>query len=534
MKEDVMEIALKRGFLIPSNEIYGHISGFYDYGTVGAPMKRKIEEAWRSFFLRKDGAFEVETATLLPEIVLKASGHVGHFGDPLVECTECKKKFRADTLVADHLEGEMKTLAARSAAGPLAQEREMEAEGEHAKRLKEHLSRLPGMKPEEMSAKIKELGIKCPECQGRLAEVGWFNLMFKTNIGPIEGNPGYTRPETAQGIFLDFPRIFRAHGTRLPLAVAQIGKSFRNEISPRQGLIRLREFTQMEIEYFFNPTNDKHPKFAEVANQKIKILTRESQEAGKDEETEMTAQEAVERKIIPNQILAYYLARETQFYVMMGVPYSDFRFRHMMADETPHYSGGNFDLEVKTSSGWIETIGTAYRTDFDLRSHSEMSKKDLSVFIEEEKRKTIPHVVEPSFGVDRLFWVILEKCYREKGGAEGRDWSWFDFPPLIAPFDCAVLPLMKKDGLKEKAEEVAAMLRNEGFNCYYDESGSVGRRYARQDEVGTPYCITIDYDTLKDATATIRFRNDGKQTRVGISELPSALRNLAKEGKVTA
>jgi glycyl-tRNA synthetase len=390
------------------------------------------------------------------------------------------------------------------------------------------------MKPEEMSAKIKELGIKCPDCEGELADVGWFNLMFKTNIGPIEGNPGYPRPETAQGIFLDFPRLFRAHGTRLPLAAAQIGKSFRNEISPRQGLIRLREFTQMEIEYFFNPSNDKHPKFAEVASQRMKILTRDSQAAGKDEETEMTAQEAVERKIIPNQILAYYLARETQFYQMMGIPYSDFRFRHMMADETPHYSGGNFDLEVKTSFGWIETIGTAYRTDYDLSSHSRMSKQDLSVFVEEEKKRVMPHVVEPSFGVDRLFWCILEKCYREKGGAEGRDWSWFDFPPIIAPFNCAVFPLMKKDGLKEKAEEVAALLRNDGFNCYYDESGSVGKRYARQDEIGTPYCITIDYDSLKDGTVTIRFRNDGKQIRQPISDLPSTLRKYKKEGKVTA
>ena len=518
MKEEIMETILKRGFIIPSNEIYGHISGFYDYGSIGAPMKHKIEEAWRNFFVRRDGIYEVETVLILPEIVLRASGHVGHFGDPLIECMKCKRKFRADTLIADEIEKKAKESGA----------------GEHVKRLKEHLSRLPGMKPDEMNAKLRELNLKCPECGGEFSEVGWFNLMFKTNIGPIEGNTGYTRPETAQGIFLAFPRVFRAHGSRLPIGIAQIGKSFRNEISPRQGLIRLREFTQMEIEYFFNPSKPFHPKFREVENQRLRVLTREAQEAGREEAQEYTARELVEKGIVPNEIMAYYLAKEVQFYEMMGIPYSDFRFRHMLPDETPHYSGGNFDLEVSTSYGWIETIGTAYRKDYDLGSHARTSGQDLSVFIEEEKKKIIPHVVEPSFGVDRLFWVILEKCYRAGGGAEGRTWSWFDFPPAIAPFECAVLPLMKKDGLAEKAEDVARMLREEGFNVAFDASGSIGKRYARQDEIGTPYCITVDYESLRDETVTVRFRNDGKQTRVKIGTLAGAIREYIKAGKRTA
>ena len=517
MKEEVMEIALKRGFLIPSNEAYGQVAGFYDYGSVGAPMKRKIENAWRMFFLWRDGAFEVETVTILPEAVLKASGHVGHFGDPLVECSKCKRKFRADTLVADEIGRKMK-----------------EGAGEHVKRLKEHLTRLPGMKPEEMTVKLKELGVKCPECDGAFAEVGWFNLMFRTNIGPIEGNTGYTRPETAQGIFLAFPRVFRAHGSRLPMGIAQIGKSFRNEISPRQGLLRLREFTQMELEYFFNPSKAAHPNFKDVEQQKVRVLTRESQLAGKEEAIEFTAKELVEKKIVPNEIMAYYLARESQFYESLGVPYPDFRFRHMLPDETPHYSGGNFDLEVSTSFGWIETIGTAYRQDYDLSSHSKASGQDFSVFIEEEKKKILPHVVEPSFGVDRLFWVVLEKSYREDGGAEGRDWSWFDFSPHIAPFSCAVFPLMKKDGMAEKAQEISDSLREEGLNVLLDASGSIGKRYARQDEIGTPYCITVDYDTLKDGTVTIRFRNDGKQARVKLDGLGSMIRGYIKARKVTA
>ncbi|MDD5317517.1 MAG: glycine--tRNA ligase [Candidatus ainarchaeum sp.] len=518
MKEEIMDVALKRGFLIPSNEAYGQVSGFYDYGSVGAPMKRKIEDAWRKSFIWRDGNLEVETVMILPEIVLKASGHVGHFGDPLVGCEKCKKKFRADTLVAD-------------AIGEKAGEG---GQGEHVKRLKEHLARLPGMNPEELTEKMRELGIGCPECGGGFGEVGWFNLMFKTNIGPVEGNPGYARPETAQGIFLAFPRVFRAHGSRLPLGIGQIGKSFRNEISPRQGLIRLREFTQMELEYFFNPESALHPRFGEVEGRKVRVLTREAQVSGSDEAQEFTAKELVEKKIAPNQIMAYFLARETEFYESLGVPSGDFRFRHMLKEETPHYSGGNFDLEVSTSYGWVETIGTAYRTDFDLSSHAKTSGQDLSVFIEEEKKKIIPHVVEPSFGVDRLFWAVLEKCYRSGGGAEGRDWSWFDFPPRIAPFGCAVLPLMKKDGLKEYAEGLVRALREEGVNALFDVSGSIGKRYARQDEIGTPYCVTADYESLEKGTVTVRFRNDGKQVRVPAGELPARLREFAKAGKVTA
>ena len=522
MKEEGLEVALKRGFLIPSNEIYGAISGFYDYGSIGAPMKRKIEQAWRNAFIWQDGNHEVETVTILPEIVLRASGHVGNFGDPLATCLDCKKKFRADTLVADLLQ---KKIAEAGGEAP---------GGEHVKRLKEHLTRVPGLKPDELGVKMKELGATCPDCGGQMGEVGWFNLMFKTNIGPIEGNPGYTRPETAQGIFTSFPRVFRAHGSRLPLGVAQIGKSFRNEISPRQGLIRLREFTQMELEYFFNPDDPAHPLFGTLADQKVRLLTRETQLAGKEEEQEFTANELTEKGITPNAIQAYFLAKATRFYLSMGVPAAEFRFRHMLLEETPHYSRGNFDLEVSTSYGWVETVGIAYRTDFDLASHAKASGQDLSVFIEESKKKIVPHVVEPSFGVDRLFWVVLEKAYRQNGGAEGRDWSWFDFPPEIAPFSCAVLPLMKKDGLKEKAEDIAAALRKQGMNVYFDASGSIGKRYARQDEIGTPYCMTVDYETLEKGSVTIRFRNDGKQERIPAESLAGTLRGYVQAAKTSS
>lgn len=497
MKQEIMEIALKRSIIIPSNELYSPVGGFYDYGPIGKGLKRKLEDFWRDFFLRREGCLEVETATILPEEVMRASGHLSCFGDPIVECLKCRKKFRADHLLEEKTSGGFRD------------------------------KRCEGMKPDELSRKLEENKIRCPECGGELGKVGWFNLMFKTNIGPIEGTTGYIRPETAQGIFLDFHRVFRSHGSKLPMGVAQVGKSFRNEISPRQGLVRLREFNQMELEYFFNPNSPNHPRFKEVESERFRLYTREEQMKGSERCVELTAKQAVERKLVPNEIMAYFIAREMQFYLKLGIPFDALRFRHMLPEETPHYSGGNIDLEVKTSFGWIEVVGNAYRTDYDLRNHSKQSGKDLSVLLEDGSR-VMPHVVEPSFGVDRTMLCVLEHCYRKGGGAERRDWEWFDFPAYLAPIDVAVLPLMRRDGLDERASQVAGMLRNEGWDVVYDETGSIGKRYARQDEIGTPYCVTVDYETLKDGTVTIRFRNDGKQMREKIDKLSEKLHSLIK------
>ncbi|MBI5159766.1 glycine--tRNA ligase [Candidatus Micrarchaeota archaeon] len=510
MFEKIMELALKRGFLIQSAEVYNAPAGFYDFGPVGTALKRKIQEAWRNQFIRREGNLEIETCAILPEIVLKASGHVGCFADPLVECIKCAKKHRADELIRNYLGKNKEELKKKN---PKALELKTE-----------------GMNAEQLTKTITELGITC-ECGGKLNEAKPFNLMFKTNIGAAEGNTAYTRPETAQGIFLDFQRVFKAHGAKLPMGIAQIGRSFRNEISPRQGLLRLREFTQMELEYFFDPQNQKHLKFKEVENEEIKLYTREEQMKNSEKETRITARELVEKKIVPNEIMAYFLVREKQFYDAMGV--KKHRIRHMLAEETPHYSGGNFDVEVETSYGWIETVGTAYRTDYDLKSHAQASKKELSVFIEERKEKIIPHVVEPSFGVDRLFWCVLEAAYRQANKEQGKEWDWFDFPTSISPIDVAVFPLMKKDGMPEKAREIEKTLREEGLDVLYDESGSVGKRYARMDEVGTPYCITVDYETKETGEVTIRFRNDGKQIKVKISEIARTIKKCIKEGKVS-
>jgi glycyl-tRNA synthetase len=490
-----MELALKRNLLMPSNEIYGHTAGFYDYGVVGAAMKRKIENAWREIFLWRDGFFEIESAIVLPEKVLKASGHVDNFGDPMVQCRKCKTRQRADKLIEEAL----KVNAAV-------------------------------MKPAEMDALIREKGIKC-KCGGEFDAVVWFNLMFATEVGAGGKDKAYLRPETAQGIFVDFPRIYRALGAKLPLGVGQIGKSFRNEIAPRQALMRLREFTQMELEYFFNPAEAKHPNFAKVAKQKVRVLSASAQKAGESGAKEYTCAELVEKNIAPNEIVAYFMARTFSFYEAVGLRRDKFWFRQLLPNEMPHYSKGNFDIEVETSYGNIELMGLAYRTDFDLASHGKASSQDLSVHIEGVGR-VLPHVVEPSFGVDRLFWALLEHSYRQGGGAEKRDWEWFDFPPLIAPFDACVFPLMKKEGLDEKAHAVADELRHEGLSIFYDESGSIGKRYARADEIGVPYCITVDYESKEKNVVTIRYRNDGKQDKeVPIKGLGEKIRQLVLDGR---
>ncbi|MEM4195090.1 MAG: glycine--tRNA ligase [Candidatus Anstonellales archaeon] len=485
--ERIMELALTRSFFFPSNEIYGAQSGFYDYGPTGKLIKNNLENLWRRMFIQEEGFFEVETAVINPEIVFKASGHVDEFTDPVVECRKCHKKVRADHLVEERLN-----------------------------------VRWDG-KLESLEKLIFDNDVKCPSCEGPLSKPFFSNLMFSTQIG-VDGEKGYLRPETAQGIFTSFLRIFRNHGTKLPLGVAQIGKSFRNEISPRKALVRLREFTQMELEYFFDPDDPRIQGFEKIKDEKVRFLTREAQKNKIDAEW-LTAKEIVE-KGYANEIMAYFLVRQWLYYVRVGLDPKRMWFRHLMENETPHYSRSNVDLEVETSYGIIEISGNAYRTNYDLSQHEKFSKQKMEVAW--NNKKIVPHVFEVSMGVDRLFFCLLEHNFREK--TDEKDWEWFDFKPWIAPYDVAVFPLMKKDGLSEKAERVADGLRG-NFNVHYQESGTIGKRYARADEIGIPYAITIDYQTLEDETVTIRFRNSGKQERVGVGVLAKKIEEYKKEGR---
>lgn len=479
LHEKIFDLALKRSFFYPSNEPYGSVSGFYDYGPVGSQIKHRIEELWRRMFIKEEGYLEVESSIITPEIVLKASGHVDSFTDPIFECQKCHTKVRADSFIADKVEGYM----------------------------------WDGKDLAELDRELAKHKLKCPKCNSDFGKAARFNLMFATGMGG-ERAPAYSRPETAQGIFTAFPRLFRNHGTQLPLAVGQVGKSFRNEISPRKGLVRMREFTQMELEYFFDPEKPNIEKFTTIADYKMRFKIN-------NEIKILTAGESIKSSIVPNEIFAYFLAKEWEFYKNVGINEQRMHFRVLGDDETPHYSKRNIDMEVETSFGIIETIGNAYRTDFDLSQHAKYSGENFAVNL--NGKKFIPHVFEVSLGVDRLFFCILEHCFKE--ASEEKQWEWFDMPPEIAPYDVAVYPLMKKDGLDEKAKNIAALLKKE-LNVLYSESGSIGKRYARADEIGIPYALTIDYDTLQDDSVTIRYRNDGKQERIKINIIEKIKENI--------
>lgn len=483
--DEIVQVAKRRGFIWPSSEIYGGLSGFFDYGPLGLMLKRKVENFWREFFIKsEDNIFEIESSSIMPEKVWEASGHLSNFIDPLTQCNKCNTFYRADSLI-------------------------QEKTGKFVE----------GLKPEELSKLIQENKINCPKCGGKLGDVKLFNLMLPTSVGPLSGSHAYLRPETAQGIFVNFKNLLAYARGSLPFGVAQVGKSYRNEISPRQWLIRLREFNQMEIEFFFNP--EKHvANLGMFANLKLPILTREAQEKGEGTK-EFSIEEA--KEILPSSWLAYFLAKELLWYQQLGIPAEALRFRHMLPEETPHYSKGNFDMEIKFDFGWKEVVGNAYRSDHDLSAHMKHSGENFSVV--EEGKKIVPHVVEPSFGVDRTVYGILLYCYRE---GKDRGWSWFQFPPKITPYTTAVFPLVSKDGLPEKAKEVYSILKP-CFDTYYDEAGSIGKRYARADEIGTLLSITIDYQTLEDGTVTIRSRDTTRQIRVDAKKLPEVVWKLVNQ-----
>ncbi len=482
--DKIQDVSFRRGIAYPTGEIYGGLSGAFDYGPLGTLMRLKLINFWREYFVKDENHFEVEGSLIIPEKVFEASGHLAKFNDPLVQCKSCKSMFRADKIIED--------------------------------KLKQNAD---GLSPEELDEIISKNKLKCPSCEGDFMNAREFNLMLKTEVGSVSGNVAYLRPETVQNIFTSFKRISHAMRAKLPFGIAQVGKVYRNEISPRQFIIRVREFKQMELEVFFAEDQlDNPPRFEELADELLPILTREQQAKGIEEPTLISAADAVKKKILPNAAMAYYLVKEKILFEEVGVNPELIRFRHMLPKETPHYSGGNFDLEVKLSIGWTEIVGNAFRQQHDLISHEKASKTKMG--IQHTTGNVIPFVVEPSIGVGRTLYCVLESCYRE---TDDRDWTWFQFPSTIAPYDVQVCPLMKKDGLQEKALEVFEELKSEGFETIFDNTGKIGKRYARADEIGTPYCVTIDYDTLQDDTVTIRDRDTMKQIRVPQEELPDAI-----------
>jgi glycyl-tRNA synthetase len=475
--EEVMKLALERGFYFPSCEVYSDASaGFWEYGPSGVGLKNKFLELWRRELIRRDGMMEIDGSQIMSKSVFEASGHLGNFADPIIKCTKCNSTFRADRTIAEIANIEIPESADLN----------------------------------EFDNAIIENKIKCPKCKGDFGTTKKFNMMFKVGIGPQE-EEAYLRPETCQSIFVDFPRLFKTMRGKLPLGIAQVGKSFRNEIAPRQSLLRLREFYQAEIEVFCNPGRlNEVEKFAEVENTVIRVQTD-------TEPISMTCKEALETGTVPNKFVAYYLGILTEFYQKTGIDISKSRFRKLGDKEKAFYAEVAFDFEVETTIGWLELVACNYRADYDLSSHAKMSKEKFEVMDNDEK--VLPHVFEISMGIDRSLYTILEHSLKND---EEHERMVLSLKPYLSPIHVGILSLVKKDGLKEKTDEIFINIKRK-FDAFLDHSGAIGRRYRRLDEIGAPFAITVDHQTLEDNTVTIRKRDSMEQSRVNISEIDSIL-----------
>ncbi|MFC4540889.1 glycine--tRNA ligase [Halosolutus amylolyticus] len=572
--EKLVELAKRRGYFFQSSGAYGGVGGFYTFGPQGAALKGNVEDAWRDRFAVAEGNMEIDAPTIMPEPVFEASGHLDGFDDMLVECPECGESHRADHVVEDNTMYE-------------------DAES---------------LEIPEVEEVIAEYELVCPSCGAGLAgqAVEAFNLMFATNIGPGDSQPGYLRPETAQGIFVEFPRLKEYARNQLPFGVTQIGRAYRNEISPRRSIIRTREFTQAELEYFVDPEEDD-PDLEAVEDVAVTLYPASEQNKDEGEEIQTTIGDAVSEGIIGDEWVAYFLGVAKPWYDAVGVDMDRFRFRQHLSGERAHYAADCWDAESEIDGNWIEMAGFAYRSDYDLSKHAEYADDRFTIFKQYDEPKTVeratvdpdmsylgpefggdaqavveeletlagrdraafdgdtveielegetheipvektgfsvdeetiagehivPHVVEPSFGVDRLVYTVLHHAYREDE-VDGEERTYLELEPEVAPTFVGVFPLQSDAELVDEASAIVDDLRAAGLSVTYDDSGNIGRRYRRQDEVGTPFCVTVDYETIEadEATVTVRERDSTEQTRIPIEDLPetmSALRTGDRE-----
>ncbi len=469
--EEMTAFCKRRGFVYPSGDIYGGLAGFWDFGHLGTELENNLKREWWKFHVyMRDDMVGIDGSIITNPKVWEASGHVENFLDVAVACKKCGNKTKLDK---------------------------------------------------------HEVGkVNCEKCGGEFENKGEFNPMFQTQVGPVNEDSlkSYLRPETAQLIFTNFKYVYDNARMKLPFGIAQIGKSFRNEIAPRDFLFRTREFEQMEIEYFVEP-EQKCPYV--LGDTKILVYSSEMQGAEIEPE-KMTFKQAHKKGIIKTDWHAYWLEQEFSWFVDLGANPEKFRIRQHTSEEKSHYALDTWDLEYEFPFGWKELEGMANRTDFDLKQHEKFSGKDLKIFDEKSKKKFLPHVVcEPSLGVGRAFLVFMFDAYyydRE------RDNIVLKLHPKLAPIKAAVFPIVKRDDFEKMAENIVEELRQDR-NAIYDKSGSIGRRYARNDEIGTPYCITIDEDSLKKEDVTIRDRDTKKQIRVKISKLNKTLSELL-DGKI--
>ncbi len=420
----IVSLCKRRGFIFQSSEIYGGLDSCYDYGPLGVELKRNIKDFWwKAMTQVRDDIVGLDSAILMHPKIWEASGHVAGFTDPMVDCKSCKRRFRAD----------------------------------------------------------EDLGGKCPVCGGELTEARLFNLMFKTFMGPVEDEAAivYLRPETAQGIYVNYLNAMQAARKKIPFGIAQIGKAFRNEITPRNFTFRTREFEQMEMQFFVKPGTDR-------------------------------------------EWFEYWKEQRILWYDELGIRGENLRFHEHGPDELAHYAAAAFDIEYQFPFGWKELEGIHNRTDFDLKRHQEYSGKDLTYFDDATRERFIPYIIETSAGCDRALLTCLIDAYDEEE-IEGETRVVLHLSPKLAPTKAGVFPLVKRDGMPDIARKITQDLKKH-FVVFYDESGAIGRRYRRQDEAGTPYCITVDSQTLQDQTVTVRERDSMRQDRIAADQLVGYLR----------
>ncbi|KAI4307958.1 hypothetical protein L6164_031082 [Bauhinia variegata] len=591
-RQAVVNTLERRLFYVPSFKIYGGVAGLYDYGPPGCAVKSNVLAFWRQHFVLEENMLEVDCPCVTPEIVLKASGHVDKFTDLMVKDEKTGTCYRADHLLKDFCNEKL--------------QKDLSITADQAAELKLVLATLDDLSAEELGAKIKEYGITAPDTKNPLSDPYPFNLMFQTSIGPSGLSPGYMRPETAQGIFVNFKDLYYYNGYKLPFAAAQIGQAFRNEISPRQGLLRVREFTLAEIEHFVDPEDKSHPKYSEVASLEFLMFPREEQMSGQSAKR-ICLGEAVSRGTVNNETLGYFIGRVYLFLTCLGIGKDRLRFRQHLANEMAHYAADCWDAEIECSYGWIECVGIADRSAYDLRAHTEKSgaslvaaekfsepkeveklvitpvKKELGlafkgnqkmvvealeamnekealdmkasleskgevdfyvctlgknvaikknmVTISKEKKKEhmrnfTPSVIEPSFGIGRIIYCLYEHSFYMRPSKDGNEQlNVFRFPPLVAPIKCTVFPLIQKQQYEETAKSISKSLTAAGISHKIDITGtSIGKRYARTDELGVPFAITVDQQD----SVTIRERDSKDQVRVRVDEAASVVKGLSE------
>ncbi|XP_061337119.1 glycine--tRNA ligase, mitochondrial 1 [Gastrolobium bilobum] len=597
-RQSVANALERRLFYIPSFKIYRGVAGLYDYGPPGCAVKSNVLGFWREHFVLEENMLEVDCPCLTPEIVFKASGHLEKFTDLMVKDEITGTGHRADHLLKNFCKNKL--------------EKDLTISSNEAAELKHVLAILDDLSAEELGAKIKEYGITAPDTNNPLSDPYPFNLMFQTSIGPYAASVGFMRPETAQGIFVNFKDLYYYNGNKLPFAAAQIGQAFRNEISPRQGLLRVREFTLAEIEHFVDPEDKSHPKFSQVADLKFLMFPREEQvKQPPPPAKNIRLGEAVSKGIVNNETLGYFIGRVYLFLTSLGIDKDRLRFRQHLKNEMAHYAGDCWDAEIECSYGWIECVGIADRSAYDLNAHSEKSgvplvahekfsepkeveklviapvKKELGlafkgdqkkvvealeamheeealdmkaaleskgevefnvctlektvtvkknmVTIQKEKKKEhqrvfIPSVIEPSFGIGRIIYCLFEHSfYMRPSKAGDEQLNVFRFPSFVAPIKCTVFPLVQNQKYEEVAKDISKSLTAAKISHKIDITGtSIGKRYARTDELGVPFAITVD----STSSVTIRERDSKDQVRVDVDKAAIVVKEVT-EGQRT-